>query len=53
MLDGGHLLMYFIEWIKGSPVSETMQVQGQKIGLILLLLLMFVAFANDLTRLFG
>ena len=53
MLDGGHLLMYFIEWIKGSPVSETMQVQGQKIGLILLLMLMFVAFANDLTRLFG
>ena len=53
ILDGGHLLMYFIEWIKGSPVSETVQVQGQKIGLILLLMLMFLAFANDLTRLFG
>ncbi|MEX0615781.1 MAG: RIP metalloprotease RseP [Methylophaga sp.] len=53
ILDGGHLLMYFIEWIKGSPVSETVQMQGQKIGLILLLMLMFFAFANDLTRLFG
>ena len=53
ILDGGHLLMYFIEWIKGSPVSETIQMQGQKIGLILLLMLMFLAFANDLTRLFG
>ncbi len=53
ILDGGHLLMYFIEWIKGSPVSEAVQIQGQKIGLILLLMLMFFAFANDLTRLFG
>lgn len=53
ILDGGHLLMYFIEWIKGSPVSESLQMQGQKIGLILLLMLMFLAFANDLTRLFG
>ncbi len=53
ILDGGHLLMYFIEWIKGSPVSETIQMQGQKIGLILLLMLMFFAFANDLARLFG
>lgn len=53
ILDGGHLLMYFIEWVKGSPVSETVQMQGQKIGLILLLMLMFLAFANDLTRLFG
>ena len=53
ILDGGHLLMYFIEWIKGSPVSESLQIQGQKIGLILLLMLMILAFANDLARLFG
>ena len=53
ILDGGHLVMYFIEWIKGSPVSESLQIQGQKIGLILLLMLMILAFANDLARLFG
>ena len=53
ILDGGHLMFYFIEWIRGKPVSETMQMQGQKIGLFLLLMLMFLAFSNDLTRLFG
>lgn len=53
MLDGGHLMLYLIEWIKGSPVSEAVQVQSQKIGLILLLMLMVFAFTNDLTRLFG
>ncbi|AFJ01887.1 Membrane-associated zinc metalloprotease [Methylophaga frappieri] len=53
VLDGGHLLLYLIEWVKGSPVSETAQLQAQKIGLIVLLLLMSLAFANDLSRLFG
>lgn len=53
MLDGGHLVLYLIEWIKGSPVSEAVQIQSQKIGLILLLILMVFAFTNDLTRLFG
>lgn len=53
MLDGGHLMLYLIEWFKGSPVSEAVQIQSQKIGLILLLMLMVFAFTNDLTRLFG
>lgn len=53
MLDGGHLMLYLVEWIKGSPVSEAVQIQSQKIGLILLLMLMVFAFTNDLTRLFG
>ena len=53
VLDGGHLAMYCIEWLKGSPVSEQAQIQGQKIGILLLLLLMILAFFNDLTRLFG
>ena len=53
ILDGGHLMLYFFEWINGKPVSETIQLQGQKIGLILLLALMFFAFFNDLSRLFG
>ena len=53
ILDGGHLMLYFFEWLRGKPISETVQLQGQKIGLILLLTLMFFAFFNDLSRLFG
>ncbi len=53
ILDGGHLVMNFIEWINGKPLSEHAQVQGQKVGMILLLSLMFLAFFNDLSRLFG
>lgn len=53
ILDGGHLMLYFFEWVRGKPVSEAVQLQGQKVGLILLLGLMFFAFFNDLTRLFG
>jgi regulator of sigma E protease len=34
MLDGGHLLYYAIEAVKGSPVSEAAMIQGQKIGLL-------------------
>lgn len=53
LLDGGHLLYYLVELIKGSPVSEAVQLAGQRIGIALLLLLMMLAFYNDLTRLFG
>jgi regulator of sigma E protease len=53
VLDGGHLMLYLIEWIKGSPLSEQKQQTAQKIGIITLLMLMSLAFFNDLTRLFG
>lgn len=53
LLDGGHLMYYLIEWIKGSPVSEEAQIFGQRIGIALLGTLMIFAFYNDLTRLFG
>jgi len=52
MLDGGHLLYYLIEGIKGSPVSEQTQVAGQFIGLLLIAGLMGVAIFNDILRLF-
>jgi regulator of sigma E protease len=42
-----------IEAIKGSPVSEIAQLRAQNIGVTLLLMLMLLAFFNDLTRLFG
>jgi regulator of sigma E protease len=53
MLDGGHLLMFTIEAVRGKPLSDEVQISGQRIGLFLLLMLMFLAFFNDLSRLFG
>ena len=51
ILDGGHLMFYVVELIKGSPVSERTEAIGQKIGLAIILLLMTLAFYNDLMRL--
>ncbi len=53
ILDGGHLLYYLIEWVKGSPVSERAQMMGQQFGIAVLLSLMGVAFYNDIVRLIG
>ncbi len=53
VLDGGHLLFFVIEGIKGSPLSEQAQMIGQKIGIIALLLLMGVAFYVDISRMLG
>ncbi len=50
ILDGGHLLYYLIELVKGSPVSERSQAVGQYVGLALLGGLMCLAFYNDLLR---
>jgi len=50
MLDGGHLLYYAIEAVKGSPVSEATQIIGQKIGIAMLLSMMVLAFYNDILR---
>lgn len=53
VLDGGHLLFYLIEAIKGSPVSEQVQTWCQQIGIFLLVALMVLAFYLDLGRLLG
>ena len=53
VLDGGHLLYYLIELVKGSPVSERTLAIGQYIGLALLGALMVLAFYNDLLRPFS
>ncbi|WP_150047042.1 MULTISPECIES: RIP metalloprotease RseP [Methylomonas] len=52
VLDGGHLLFYFIEFIKGSPVPDKMQWYFQQIGMFLLMSLMTLALFLDLDRLF-
>ena len=48
VLDGGHLLYYLIELIKGSPVSEQTMIIGQYIGIALLFTVMGLAFYNDI-----
>lgn len=53
LLDGGHLLYYFIEVIKRSPVSERTMEWGQRAGMLLLFLLMAFALYNDIYRLVG
>lgn len=53
LLDGGHLMYYLIEAVTGKPVSESMQILGQQIGIVLLLGLMSIAFYNDIVRLIG
>jgi regulator of sigma E protease len=53
VLDGGHLLFLLIEAVKGSPLSEWAQLQGQRVGMALLLALMGLALYVDLGRLLG
>jgi len=52
LLDGGHLLYYFAEFLTGKPVPDRVQEIGQRIGIGLLGMLMFFAIFNDLQRLF-
>ena len=52
-LDGGLLMYYVIELLKGSPASERAMELGQRVGIALLLVLMAFAFYNDLNRLFA
>jgi regulator of sigma E protease len=51
LLDGGHLMYYMVEIIKGGPVSERVMEIGQQIGLAILAMLMAFAFYNDINRL--
>jgi regulator of sigma E protease len=51
MLDGGHLLYYAIEGIRGRPLSERSQEIGFRIGLALVLMLLIFATRNDLIHL--
>jgi len=51
LLDGGHLMYYALEIIKGRPVSERAMELGQRVGLALLLVMMAFAFYNDFNRL--
>jgi regulator of sigma E protease len=52
LLDGGHLLFYAIEAVRGRPLSDRAQEVGFRIGLALVLMLMVFATYNDITGLF-
>ena len=52
VLDGGHLLYYLIEVVKGSPVSDRVQLVGFKVGFFMLIGLMLFATYNDVMRSF-
>jgi regulator of sigma E protease len=51
LLDGGHLLYYSVELVKGSPVPEGLWEAGQKVGIALLVTMMAFALYNDISRL--
>lgn len=53
VLDGGHLLFFFIEAVKGSPVRLEARMKAQQVGMLLLLFLMIFVFYNDLSRIFS
>jgi len=51
ILDGGHLMYFAVEAIRGKPVSEKVMLQGQQIGMMLLLALMGLVLYQDISRL--
>ncbi|MFC3338985.1 RIP metalloprotease RseP [Paracandidimonas soli] len=53
MLDGGHLMYYLLEILRGKPVPDAWMEYGQRLGIVLLAGLMGLAFFNDFSRLFS
>ncbi|MFZ9757725.1 MAG: site-2 protease family protein, partial [Burkholderiaceae bacterium] len=53
MLDGGHLLYYLAEWVRGKPLSVEVQQLGQRLGLVAILVLTGLALFNDVLRVLG
>jgi regulator of sigma E protease len=53
MLDGGHLMYHLFEGLSGRPVSEWWQQQLQRVGALILMLMMALALSNDVARLAG
>jgi len=52
VLDGGHLLFFAIEAVRGRPVRLKVREIAQQVGMVLLIMLMILVFYNDITRLF-
>jgi regulator of sigma E protease len=52
VLDGGHLLFFFIEAAIGRPVNTKMREIAQQVGIFILIVLMIFVFYNDISRIF-
>lgn len=52
ILDGGHLVLYAIEGVRGRPIGEQTMIKLQQIGILLLGSLMIFVFYNDIARIF-
>jgi regulator of sigma E protease len=50
LLDGGQVVYQLVEAVKGTPLSERTQLLGQQVGIALLVVLMSLAFYNDISR---
>lgn len=53
LLDGGHLLLYAIEGVRGQKFSEAFLLVWQKVGMVMIIGLTLLAISSDLKRLFG
>jgi len=53
VLDGGHILFFLVEIVKGKPISESNRERAAQVGLFMLLTLMVFAFYNDIMRVFN
>jgi regulator of sigma E protease len=53
VLDGGHLLFYIVEAIKGKPLPEKIQMLGYQVGFFIIISVMVIAHYNDLMRMFS
>jgi len=53
MVDGGQIVFFFAELLRGKPLPERVQIIGFQIGLVLVGGLMVLALSNDITRLLG
>src|SRR5450631_1393414 len=53
LLDGGQVVYQLVEAVKGTPLSERAQLFGQQVGIALLVVLMSLAFYNDISRHFN
>ncbi len=53
VLDGGLILLFLIEWIRGRPLPDKFKETWQRVGIALILTLMVFVFVNDILRLFG
>jgi len=53
LLDGGQVVLAAVEWLKGSPLSERVQIASQQVGIMMVLLLLGLALFNDIARTIG